>query len=65
MDSSSSESIMNDSSHTSSSESGGISSDVEEGGGTRKCRWHVKRSYYLQRKCRKVYKLNESLDRFT
>ena len=36
MDSSSSESDMNDSSQTSSSESDGISSDVGEGGGTRK-----------------------------
>ena len=42
MDSSSSESDMNDSSLTSSSESEGISSDVGEGGGTRKCRRHVK-----------------------
>ena len=60
MDSCSSESDMNDSSQTSSSESDGIYSDVGEGGGTRKCRRHVKRSNYLQGKCRKVYKLNES-----
>ena len=39
-----------------------ISSDVGEGGGTRKRGKHVKRSNYLQGKCRKVYKLNESLD---
>ena len=37
MDSSSSESDMNDSSQTISLESDGISSDVEEGGGTKKC----------------------------
>ena len=59
MDSSSSESY---SSQTSSSESDGISSDVGEGGGTRKRRRHVRRSNYLQGNCRKVYKLNESLD---
>ena len=47
MDSSSSESNMNDSSQTSSSESDGISSDVGQGGGTRKCARHVKRSNYL------------------
>ena len=51
MDSSSSESDMNDSSQISSSESDGISSDVGEGGGTRKRRRHVKRSNYLQEKC--------------
>ena len=51
---------MNDSSQNSSSESDGISSDAG-GGGTRKCRRHVKRFNYLQGKCRKVYKLNESL----
>ena len=51
MDSSSSESDMNDNSQTSYSESDGISTDVEEGGGTRKCRRHVKRSNYLQGKC--------------
>ena len=62
MDSSSSERDMNDSSLTSSSESDSISSDVGEGGGTRKRRRYVKRSNYLQGKCRKVYKLNESLD---
>ena len=44
MNSNSSESDINDSSQTSSSESDGISSDVGEGGGTRKCRKHVKRS---------------------
>ena len=59
MNSSSSES---DSSQTSCSESGGISSDVGEGRGTRKRRRHVKRTNYLQGKCGKVYKLNESLD---
>ena len=47
MDNSSSESDMNDSSQTNSSESDGISSDVGEGSGTRKCRRHVKRSNYL------------------
>ena len=31
------------------------------GGGTRKRRRHVKRFNNLQGKCRKVYKLNESL----
>ena len=51
MDSSSSESDMNDSSQTSSSERDGISSDVREGGGTRKRRRHVKRSNYMQGKC--------------
>ena len=44
MDTSSSESDMNDSSQTSFSESDSISSDVGEGGGTRKRRRHVKRS---------------------
>ena len=53
MDSSSSESDMNDSSQTSSSDSDGISSDVGEGD-IRKRRRHVKRSNYLQGKCRKV-----------
>ena len=57
---------MNDSSQTSSSASDGISSNGissdGEGGGTRKRRRHVKRSNYLQGKCRKVYKLNESPD---
>ena len=43
-------------------QSDGISSDVGEGGGTKKCRRHVKMPNYLQGKCRKVYKLNESLD---
>ena len=42
MDSISSESDMNDSSRTSSSESNSISSDVGEGGGTKKGRRHVK-----------------------
>ena len=36
---------------SSSSESDGISSDVREGGGTKKRRRHVKRSNYLQGKC--------------
>ena len=64
MDSSSSESDMNDSSQTSSSESDGKSNNVGEGGGTRKCRRHMKRSNYLQGKCRKVHTLNESLDQY-
>ncbi len=58
----SSESDMNDSSQTSSSERDGISNTVGEGGGIRKCISHAKRSNYLQGKCRKVYKINESLD---
>ena len=37
---------MNDSSQNSSSENDSISNDVG-GGGTRKCRRHVKRSNYL------------------
>ena len=53
MDSSSSESDMNNSSQTNSSESDGISSDDGEGGATRKCRRHVKRSNYMHWKCRK------------
>ena len=36
--------------------------DVREGGSTRECKRHVKRSNYLQGKCRKVYKLNVLLD---
>ena len=36
--------------------------DVGEGGGTRKRRRHVKWSDYLQGMCRKLYKLNESLN---
>ena len=62
MDSSSSESDMNDSYQTSSSEGDGISSNVGEGGGTRKHRRHMKRSNNLQGKYREVYKLNGSLD---
>ena len=46
----------------SQTKSDGISSDVGEGDGTRKHRRHVKRSNYLQGKCRKVHKLGESLD---
>ena len=53
---------MKGSSQASSSESDGISSDIGEGGGTRKRRRNVKRSNYLQGECRKVYKLNESLN---
>ena len=60
MDSSSLGSDTNDrSSQASSSESDSVSNDIV---GTRKHRRHVRRSNYLQGKCRKVYKLNEALD---
>ena len=54
-----SSSSESDSEHSSESS---FSSDAGEGSGTRKRRRCVKRSNYLQGKCRKVYKLNQDLD---
>ena len=50
---------MDDSTQTCSSET---DYEPRECVGTRKRRRHVKGSNYLQRKCRKVYKLNKALD---
>ena len=53
-----SSSSESDSEHSSESS---FSSDAGEGSGTRKRRC-VKRSNYLQGKCRRVYKLDQDLD---
>ena len=53
----------NDSMNSSSSESDIVSPDSGKGIGTRKRRRRVKKSNYLQGKCRKVYKLNKGLNK--